>query len=201
MQSAMFPFNAQGAGLGVVNGVKSFGCNGTVSNVMGASGTYSGCGNPTQCGGWRRSKRRSKSRSRTRRSGLSKGTLVKISKKGSQKGHLAQVEVPDWNGMVKVRMLSGPHAHPHPMSIKSYTASRLKLAKRTNTKARGKGRSAKKQRAGTRKSGVVYRRTMRKQKGGDGTQYVKCTGYGVGGFKDAAASQYGALVRNVVPYS
>ena len=156
-------------------------------------------GNPRMCGGWRKTKRRSK----RRRSGKH-GSLVSVTKSGAQRGNLAMVVDPDWNGLVKVRMISGAHAYPHPDHIKTYKRSHLRMKRSKSKSKRMRGKSkrmrskSKRTRSRSKRTRGKSKRTRRsrskyQQQGGDGQAYSKCTGYGLGS-RGIAESGYGNIL-------
>ena len=181
----------QGNGLGSVEGAIA-GCDGTGYNVDAALGEYTGIGNPRMCGGWRKTKRRSK-----RRRSDKQGSLVSVMKNGSQRGNLAMVVDPDWNGLVKVRMISGAHAFPHPSHIKTYKRSHLRMKRSKSKSKRTRGKSKRTRSRSKRTRGKSKRtrrsRSKRQQQGGDGQAYSKCTGYGLGS-RGIAESGYGNIL-------
>ena len=204
MPLSLFPYDAgkmQGNGLGSVQGAVA-GCDGVVSKVDGALGEYTGMGNPYMCGGWKKSKKSKKRSSGRRRGGH--GSVVSVMKTGTQRGNLATVVDPDWNGLVKVRMISGEHAYPHPSHIKTYKRSHLRMERSTSRSKRSRSKRSRSKR--TRSSSKRTRsrskrgkmKSRRRQKGGDGQAYSKCTGYGLGS-RGIAESGHGNILDRM-PY-
>ena len=214
MQLSLFPYDGgkmQGNGLGSVQGAVA-GCDGVASKVDGALGEYTGMGNPFMCGGWKKSRKRSSGRLRGRH-----GSVVSVIKTGTQRGNLATVVDPDWNGLVKVRMISGAHAYPHPNHIKTYKRSHLRMEKSTIRSKRTRSRSSRSKRTRSRSKRTRSRssrskrtrsrssrskrgkmKSRRRQQGGDGQAYSKCRGYGLGS-RGIEESGYGNILDRM-PY-
>ena len=212
MPLSLFPYDAgkmQGNGLGSVQGGVA-GCDGTGSKVDGALGKYTGMGNPYMCGGWKKNKKRSSGRRKGEH-----GSVVSVMKTGTQRGNLAMVVDPDWNGLVKVRMISGEHAYPHPNHIKAYKRSQLRMKRRTSRSKRSRSKRSRSKRSRSKRSrskrsrskrsrtkrGRTKRgrmRSRRRQQGGDGQAYSKCSGYGLGS-RGIEQSGYGNILDRM-PY-